>query len=103
MTRGAPVAILTGAGTGISRASALALASRGYRLVLVGRRAEVLAATKARCEAVGADDAAIDAMFAVNVVGPLRLQQLLGFQVFDDITGRLEGRSPLDYIRAQGN
>jgi NADP-dependent 3-hydroxy acid dehydrogenase YdfG len=119
MTRGAPVAILTGAGTGIGRASALALAGHGYRLVLVGRRAELLDATKAQCEAVGADvravaadigdpaapaaivsaaqqefgqldvvvndagtaslglladmdDAAIDAMFTVNVVGPLR-------------------------------
>ena len=37
-----PVAILTGAGSGIGRATAVALARRGYRLVLVGRREHLL-------------------------------------------------------------
>jgi NAD(P)-dependent dehydrogenase (short-subunit alcohol dehydrogenase family) len=36
------VAVVTGAGTGIGKAAALALLKEGYRVVLVGRRAEFL-------------------------------------------------------------
>jgi NAD(P)-dependent dehydrogenase (short-subunit alcohol dehydrogenase family) len=43
----APSAILTGAGSGIGQAAAVALAAAGFRLVLVGRRAEALRATAA--------------------------------------------------------
>ncbi|MEY9928684.1 NAD(P)-dependent dehydrogenase (short-subunit alcohol dehydrogenase family) [Catenulispora sp. GP43] len=41
----APVAVVTGAGSGVGRELALALAKTGWRLVLVGRRAERLAQT----------------------------------------------------------
>ena len=40
------VAIITGAGTGIGRASALALLENGYQVVLAGRREEKLVETK---------------------------------------------------------
>ncbi|MBS0208928.1 MAG: SDR family oxidoreductase [Planctomycetes bacterium] len=40
------IAIVTGAGSGIGRAVALALLHDGYAVALVGRRAEALAATK---------------------------------------------------------
>jgi len=39
------IAVITGAGSGIGRAVALALAPRGYRLVLAGRRDETLRET----------------------------------------------------------
>ncbi len=42
-----PAALVTGAGSGIGRAIALQLAERGYRLLLVGRRAEPLEKTGA--------------------------------------------------------
>ncbi len=40
-------AIVTGAGSGIGRAVALALAGAGYQVVLAGRRAQALAETAA--------------------------------------------------------
>jgi NAD(P)-dependent dehydrogenase (short-subunit alcohol dehydrogenase family) len=48
------IAIVTGAGSGIGRASALALLAEGYQVVLAGRRPEALAETVARAEQVGA-------------------------------------------------
>ena len=42
------VAVVTGAGTGIGRAAALALLKDGYRVVLAGRRAPLLEETAAR-------------------------------------------------------
>jgi NAD(P)-dependent dehydrogenase (short-subunit alcohol dehydrogenase family) len=48
---GRKVAIVTGAGSGIGQASALALLRDGWSVALAGRRAEVLAATAARAPA----------------------------------------------------
>ena len=42
------IALVTGAGSGIGRAAALALAKEGYAVVLAGRRAEALAETAKR-------------------------------------------------------
>jgi NAD(P)-dependent dehydrogenase (short-subunit alcohol dehydrogenase family) len=44
----APVAIITGAGSGIGRALAVSLAGQGWRLVLAGRRESCLSETAAR-------------------------------------------------------
>jgi short-subunit dehydrogenase len=46
---GKPVAIITGASSGIGRAVALALAKRGYILALAARRLEMLEAVAAEC------------------------------------------------------
>ena len=51
----APVAIVTGAGTGIGRQTCLMLAERGYALALVGRRGEKLEAVGAEIAAAGND------------------------------------------------
>jgi NAD(P)-dependent dehydrogenase (short-subunit alcohol dehydrogenase family) len=50
------IAIVTGAGSGVGRAAALALLSAGYRVVLAGRRAEPLEAVAAQS---GAGDRAL--------------------------------------------
>lgn len=70
----AKVAVVTGAGSGVGRAVALALSAAGYSVVLAGRRADALAETKAlakgKCLAVPtdvADDKAVDALFAATV------------------------------------
>lgn len=70
----AKVAVVTGAGTGIGRAAALALMETGFTVVLAGRRPEMLAETAALGAAIGgnslpvptdvADPASIAALFA---------------------------------------
>lgn len=45
------VAVVTGAGSGIGKAVALALAGNGYRVVLAGRRAALLAEVAAQAQA----------------------------------------------------
>jgi NAD(P)-dependent dehydrogenase (short-subunit alcohol dehydrogenase family) len=52
-------AIVTGAGSGIGRASALALLAEGFNVVLAGRRPESLAETAARAEPAGAQGRAL--------------------------------------------
>src|SRR5438094_8572957 len=48
------VAVVTGAGTGIGRAAAIALAREGYAVVLAGRRREPLEATAQEATRAGA-------------------------------------------------
>ena len=45
MAEGGKIASVTGAGSGVGKASALALAKAGYTVVLAGRRKEALDAT----------------------------------------------------------
>jgi NAD(P)-dependent dehydrogenase (short-subunit alcohol dehydrogenase family) len=68
------VALVTGAGSGVGRAVALALAGVGYAVVLAGRRREALDETAAGIEAAGGsalavptdvtDPASVEALFA---------------------------------------
>jgi NAD(P)-dependent dehydrogenase (short-subunit alcohol dehydrogenase family) len=68
------VALITGAGTGVGRAAALALAREGYAVVLAGRRKEPLDEVAKEIEALGSkalavptdigDPASVDALFA---------------------------------------
>lgn len=50
------VAVVTGAGSGIGRATALRLASDGYRIALVGRRAHLLQET---ADLIGPDSSSL--------------------------------------------
>ncbi len=74
MSSPSPRVVITGAGTGIGRATALRFAIDGARLLLVGRRQEPLEATAADCLAAGAasaDFAATDVAGEPNAEGSL--------------------------------
>jgi NAD(P)-dependent dehydrogenase (short-subunit alcohol dehydrogenase family) len=53
------IALVTGAGTGVGKAVAIALAKAGYTVVLAGRRPEPLGETAAAINAVGAQALAV--------------------------------------------
>lgn len=53
MTQNKKIALVTGAGSGIGRAVALALLEDGFSLVLAGRRAEPLQAVVEQALAAG--------------------------------------------------
>lgn len=46
MSESSPVAVVTGAGTGVGRAVTVKLASEGWRVAMIGRRLETLAETR---------------------------------------------------------
>src|SRR5262245_47548862 len=84
MTR--PVAVVTGAGSGIGRAAALALGSGGFDVALIGRRREPLDAVAAAIGRAGSealvmpadvtDEAAIEQAFAAIVAARGRVDVL---------------------------
>jgi NAD(P)-dependent dehydrogenase (short-subunit alcohol dehydrogenase family) len=80
----AKVALITGAGSGIGKASALALAGAGWSLMLCGRRADRLEATREAAKAKGADAA----VFAADVGDPAQVARL--FAEVERRFGRLD-------------
>jgi len=78
------VAVITGAGTGIGKAVALALLANGYRVALAGRRQELLEATR---EAAGADGARALAL-ATDIGKPEAVHAL--FAKVKETWGRLD-------------
>ena len=78
------VALVTGAGSGVGRAAAVALAAEGWTLVLAGRRAEALAETAGLLPAADAlcvatdvsDPASVAALFAALAARHGRLDLL---------------------------
>ena len=106
-----PTAVITGAGSGVGQACAVALAGRGYRCALVGRRGELLEQTRARLANASAhlalpcdiaDPAAVRGMAArvrahfggvdvlVNAAGtnvPARSLEVLSLEDYQQIVG----------------
>ena len=78
------IAMVTGAGTGLGRAAALALARDGWHVVAVGRRAHLLAETVEECDRAGGSGSAITA----DVSDPASVEALFD-QVRSD-HGRLD-------------
>ena len=84
MSGNGKVAMITGAGTGIGRACALAMLREGYSVVLAGRRPEPLEKTKADAGAGG--DRALAA--PTDVSDPVSVQAL--FAKTKEVFGRLD-------------
>jgi len=78
------VALVTGAGSGIGRASALALLNAGYAVVLAGRRADALAETVAQAGALGKNALPV----ATDVTDPAQVAAL--FDATRATFGRLD-------------
>jgi NAD(P)-dependent dehydrogenase (short-subunit alcohol dehydrogenase family) len=72
MTPPAKIALVTGAGSGIGRATALALAREGYSVVLAGRRREALEETLA----LAGDSAARAIVVPADVTDPASVRSL---------------------------
>jgi NAD(P)-dependent dehydrogenase (short-subunit alcohol dehydrogenase family) len=77
------VALVTGAGTGIGKAAALALLKDGYHVALVGRRGELLEKTAADS---GADDRAM--VLPADITRPENVRAI--FAKVKDAWGRLD-------------
>ena len=82
MNSNSPVALVTGAGSGIGRAVALALLQAGYRVILAGRRVEPLQEV---AQSSGTDRAY---PFSVDVGQPESVDQL--FAMVKNTFGRLD-------------
>ena len=78
------VALVTGAGTGVGKAAALALAAEGYAVVLAGRRPELIEAVAAEAKAAGARTLAV----ACDVGKPAQVKAL--FAKTKESFGRLD-------------
>jgi len=87
------VAVVTGAGSGIGRAVALALLKEGYAVALVGRRADALAETARLALAAGTDAERI-LSHPADVTDPSAVRTL-----FDDVAARC-GRIDLVFNNA---
>ncbi len=78
------IAVVTGAGTGLGKAAALALAADGWHVVAAGRRAQLLAETAEECGPAGGSGSAV----AADVTDPASVRAL-----FDEVRtdhGRLD-------------
>jgi NAD(P)-dependent dehydrogenase (short-subunit alcohol dehydrogenase family) len=106
------VAIVTGGGSGIGKASALALARAGFAVVVAGRRREPLDETVKQGEAAGAqmlgvvadvsDPAAVEALFAAAKQKFGRLDLLFN-NAGGGVPGLLEDLTPANWLSVVGS
>jgi NAD(P)-dependent dehydrogenase (short-subunit alcohol dehydrogenase family) len=90
------IAIVTGAGSGIGRACALALLAEGWQVTLLGRRADALEATQAAAAAIDAQAAARAHVMPCDVADAAQVAT-----AFDAVAAR-HGRLDLLFNNAGG-
>jgi citronellol/citronellal dehydrogenase len=99
------VVLITGGGTGIGRATALAFARSGARLAICGRRPEPLEATRAELEAAGAECLAVPAdIREADQAAALVDRTLERFGAIDVLVNNAGGQflAPAEEITAKG-
>jgi NAD(P)-dependent dehydrogenase (short-subunit alcohol dehydrogenase family) len=84
MSSNGKVALVTGAGSGIGKASALALAREGFAVVLAGRRAEPIEKAAGEIEAAGGKALAVP----TDIADPAQVKRL--FARTKEVFGRLD-------------
>ena len=84
MAQSSKVAVVTGAGTGVGKASALALMKAGFSVALAGRRPEPLEATVEEAETMGGRALAVP----TDVADPASVRAL--FDKVKETFGRLD-------------
>jgi NAD(P)-dependent dehydrogenase (short-subunit alcohol dehydrogenase family) len=99
------IALVTGGGTGIGRATARELARTGARLVICGRRPEPLEAVRAELEAAGSECLAVPA----DIREPEEVERVVGatlerFGAIDVLVNNAGGQfvAPAEEISANG-
>ncbi|GIL01906.1 MAG: 3-oxoacyl-ACP reductase [Alphaproteobacteria bacterium] len=109
MAGDARTALVTGAGSGIGQASALALAAAGWNVVLAGRRAAALARTAAEageaagrmlavaCDVTDAGD--VDSLFAAAVKRFGRIDLLFNNAGISPVAATIDEIDPADWDR----
>lgn len=106
--RNKKIAVITGASSGVGKATALAFAKAGYNLVLASRRVAALEATAQLCQKEGAETLVVPTDISnpkeVNVLASKSLEKFGHFDVWINDAGvYMDGRfteTPLkDYIR----
>ena len=95
-------AVITGGGSGVGRATALALVKEGWRVALVGRRAEALAATVSLAGAYGGQMLAcpcdIGDAVAVHVMGAQVLEAFGEVEVLVNSAGTNAPKRALEVL-----
>ena len=104
------VVVITGGGTGIGKATALAFARTGARVAICGRREERLASARVEIEAAGAQDAGVECLsMSCDVREPEQVAAFLDavmdrFGRIDSLVNNAGGQftAPAEEISAKG-
>src|SRR4051794_3014314 len=99
------VAVITGASSGIGQATALKLASKGYNLVLAGRRDQLLEDVARQCEKYGVETLSVQVDVTkeaeVQALADATIEQFGHFDIWINAAGVIFASRFLDQPSAE--